>query len=53
MFNRIGLTAICALLVLLFAALPMALMAGRAVKAHGKHAATKSEAPRQNSTQRQ
>jgi len=53
MFNRIGLAAICALLVLLFAALPMALMAGRAVKAHAKHAATKTESPRPNSTPKQ
>jgi hypothetical protein len=46
MFNRIGFTIIGALLLVLFAALPMGLMMGRVVKARSKHSAVKTEATR-------
>ena len=46
MMNRLGIAAICVLLVLLFAALPMAIMAGRVVKARARHAITKTVPPR-------
>jgi hypothetical protein len=36
MFNRLGLVAICTLLVALFAALPMGLMTGRAIQKNVK-----------------
>jgi hypothetical protein len=46
-FNRIGLTIIALLFVALFAALPMYLKMGRAIRAHRQHTVVKIEPARQ------